>query len=173
MHADGDAPEPQAACGDSPGLGEALHRLGEDGRAGLRAMRDALQGLRILVAADVALARGALVRALVCAGLAVALGCSAWLLLMAAAIAALQAAGLSWLAALLAAALLSVAATVATALAAARYFEHTGMQATRRQVARLGLGALDELMRGIDGEGGRDEDAAACAQAQESPGPRP
>lgn len=152
-----DATDGASASGATrtPDIGEALRLLGEDGRAGLRSARDALQALRVLVAADFALARGALVRALACVALAVAFGGSAWLLLMAAMIAAMQAAGLSWLASLLAAALLSIAVTVAAGIAAARYFSHSGMQATRRLCARLGLGALDELMRGLD-----DEDAA-------------
>lgn len=157
-----DAPADRAQAGAStPDVGEALRLLGEDGRAGLRAARDTLQALRILVAADVALARGALVRALVCTCVAVAFGGSAWLLLMAALIAALQAAGLSWLAALLIAALLSIAITVTAGFAAARYFRHTGMQASRRQFARLGLGALDDLLRGIDRDG------------RDAPGPSP
>ncbi len=155
-----DAQESRARAGAAaPDVGEALRLLGEDGRAGLRAARDTLQALRILVTADFALARGALARALVCACVAVAFGGSAWLLLMAALIAALQAAGLSWLMALLLAALLSIVVTALAALAAARYFDHTGMQASRRQFARLGLGALDDLMRGID-----EDDAGASAK---------
>jgi hypothetical protein len=147
----GDAQADRARDGAAaPGVGEALRLLGEDGRAGLRAARDTLQALRILVTADFALARGALARALVCAGVAVAFGGSAWLLLMATLIAALQATGLSWLVSLLLAALLSIATTAIAALAAVRYFGHTGMHASRRQLARLGLSALDDLMRGFD-----------------------
>ncbi len=150
--------EPRQAAGEGAGTGQAdahvdtaagvadtLRALGSEGRAGLRATRDALKALRLLVAADIALARAALIRALVGVALAVIFGGSAWLLLMAALIAALQALGLSWLAALLVTALLSLAVTAASALAAMRYFEHSSMRASRRQLARLGLGALDEL----------------------------
>lgn len=134
-----------AEAGATAGVADSLRALNAEGRASLRATRDALKALRLLVVADIALARAALVRALVGIALAVIFGGSAWLLLMAALIAALQALGLSWLTALLATALLSLAVTVASALAARRYFEHSSMRATRRQLARLGLSALDEL----------------------------
>ncbi len=134
----------------SPGVSQTLHRLGEEGRATLRAGRATLRALRVLLAADFALARAAATRAAVCVALAVTFGGSAWLLLMAALIAALQALGLSWLGALLLAALLSLAATAAAAWGAVRYFGHTGMQASRRQLSRLGLDALEDLLGGLD-----------------------
>lgn len=145
-HAQHDRPR----AGPAPDVGETLRLLGEDGRATLRSARGTLHALRILIAADFALARGALARALVCACVAVAFGGSAWLLLMAALIAALKAFGLSWLLSMLVAALLSLAVTAIASVGALRYFKHTGMQATRRQFARLGLGALDDLMRDVD-----------------------
>lgn len=176
-----DARTDRARTGASaPDVGEALRLLGEDGRAGLRAARDTMQALRILVTADFALARGALVRALACVGLAIAFGGSAWLLLMASMIAALQATGLSWLVSLLLAALLSIAVTALAAFAAVRYFEHTGMHASRRQFARLGLGALDDLMRGFDEDDARkaagpasQNDDGAGADARPPQEPRP
>lgn len=153
--------EPRPADdGKAPGLGEAVHALGEDGRAALAAALDAAKALRILIAADVSLARSAFGRALAFTGMAIAFGGSSWLLLMAAMIAALQAAGLSWLAALLVAAGVSVGATAIVAVAAIRYFEHTRMQATRRQLARLGFGELARLMP----EPGSDESAADAAR---------
>lgn len=165
-HAQDDRPR----AGAAPDVGETLRLLGEDGRAGLRSARSTLHALRILIAADFALARGALARALVCACVAVAFGGSAWLLLMAALIAALKALGLSWLLSMLVAALLSLAVTALASLGALRYFKHTGMQATRRQFARMGLGALDDLMRGVDEE---DRDAAATASTASPEEPRP
>lgn len=165
-HAQGDRPR----AGAAPDVGETLRLLGEDSRAGLRSARSTLHALRILIAADFALARGALARALVCACVAVAFGGSAWLLLMAALIAALKALGLSWLLSMLVAALLSLAVTALASLGALRYFKHTGMQATRRQFARMGLGALDDLMRGVDDE---DGDAAAPASTASPEEPRP
>ena len=148
MRADGDAPgpEPTAKPQAPPDLGEALHALGADSRAGLKAASDSLKALRILVAADVSLARSAFGRALAFTGVAIAFGASAWMLLMAALIVAMQAAGLSWLVSLLIAAVLSLSVTVGSGMAAMRYFEHTRMQATRRQFARLGIGELADLM---------------------------
>ena len=49
MRADGDAPEePTAKPQAPPDLGEALHALGADSRAGLKAASDSLKALRIL-----------------------------------------------------------------------------------------------------------------------------
>ncbi|MEG2940826.1 MAG: phage holin family protein [Thermomonas sp.] len=148
MRADGDAPDPEPTAKPqaAPDLGEALHALGADGRAGLKAASESLKALRILVAADFSLARSAFGRTLALTGVAIAFGASAWLLLMAAMIAAMQSAGLSWVVSLLIAAALSIAVTVGAAYAAMRYFEHTRMQATRRQFARLGFGELADLL---------------------------
>ena len=68
-------------------LAEALKDLGTTGRAGLSAAGDAAKALRILVAADISLARSAFGRALALTAVAIAFGASAWLLLMAALIA--------------------------------------------------------------------------------------
>lgn len=148
MRAEGDAPgpEPTAKPEAAPDLGEALHALGADGRAGLKAAGESLKALRILVAADISLARSAFGRTLAFTAVAIAFGCSSWLLLMAAMIAAMQAAGISWLVSLLIAALLSIGVTAAAGYAAMRYFEHTRLKATRRQFARLGFGELADLM---------------------------
>ena len=134
----------------APDLAEALKDLGASGRAGLSAAGDAAKALRSLVAADIALARSALGRALAFAGVAIAFGASAWLLLMAAMIAALQSAGFSWLSALLLAALLSMAITAYAGWRAMHYFEHTRLKATRRQFARLGFGELADSMPDAD-----------------------
>ena len=69
---------------------------------------------------------------------------------MAAMVASLQAAGLSWLLSLLLAALLSLAITAAAGIAAMRYFDHTRLQATRRQFARLGFGELADFLPDAD-----------------------
>ena len=163
----GDAAAPGAdgtgAVNAAPGVSDTLHRLGDEGRATLRAGRDTLRALRVLLAADFALARAALTRAAVCVALAVTFGGSAWLLLMAALIAALQVLGLSWLGALLLAALLSLAVTAAAAWGAVRYFGHTGMQASRRQLSRLGLNALEDLLGGLDDDAARAPSPAAPA----------
>jgi len=100
------------------------------------------------------------VRLVEAAAVAIAFGASAWLLLMAALIAVLQSAGLSWLWASLLTALLSVAITLFAGWRAMRYFEHTRMQATRRQFARLGLGELADFMPDADSA----ESTAAAAE---------
>lgn len=166
MRADGDAPEePTAKPQAPPDLGEALHALGADSRAGLQAAGDSLKALRILLAADFALARSAFGRALAFTGVAIAFGASSWLLLMAAMIAAMRSAGLSWLVALLVAATLSIAITAGAVIAAMRYFEHTRMQATRRQFARLGFGELADLMPDPDSSESSADAAQRVAEA--------
>ena len=47
---------------------------------------------------------------------------------------------------LLLTAAISIAVTVCAGMLAIRYFEHTRLQATRRQLARLGIGELASLM---------------------------
>lgn len=141
-HADAAAHERAAA-----GIAEALRELGAGGRATLEAGRDAGKALRILLAADISLARSAFGRTLAFTAVAIAFGASAWLLLMATLVVGLsRGLGWSWPLALLATAGLSVAVTVAAAWRALRYFEHTRLQATRRQLARLGIGELSGLM---------------------------
>lgn len=137
-HRDGDpGPAPEAA----PEFAESLRQVGAAGRASAGAARDALQALRALVAADLALARSAFGRSLACAGLAIAFGGSAWLLLVTALMAWLaQDLGWPWSRALLLAAGLSLAVAGLAAWRAVRYFDHTRLAATRRQLARLGLG---------------------------------
>ncbi len=167
MRADGDAPDTEQANA-TPGIEEALRGLREEGRAGLKAASDVAKALRILVAADISLARSAFGRTLALTGVAIAFGGSSWLLLMAAMIAAMQSAGLSWVVALLIAALLSVAITAGAGYAAMRYFEHTRLQATRRQFARLGFGELADFMP--DPEDSESAKAAAERVAEATDG---
>lgn len=168
MRADGDAPGTEApkAAADAPGLEQAWRDLRADGRAGLKAASDVAKALRILVAADIALARSAFGRTLAFTAVAIAFGASSWLLLMAAMIAAMQSAGLSWLVALLIAAALSIAITLAAGIAAMRYFEHTRLQATRRQFARLGFGELADVMPDADSHESSANAAERVAAAQ-------
>jgi len=144
---------------DTPGIDEIVRELGAAGSATFQAGREAGKALRILVAADISLARSAFGRSLAFSGVAVALGASAWLLLMAA-LAAWLANGLGWpwSVALLLPAALSLAFAAAAAWSAMRYFEHTRMKATRRQLARLGIGELSGLV----------PDAASAQSAEEA-----
>jgi hypothetical protein len=130
-----------------PGIGESVRQLGENGRATWKAGRDAAKALRLLVAADVSLARSAFGRTLACTGIAIAFGGSAWLLLMAGLVAWLSLGlGWSWPLSLLLTGLVSLALAALGGWGAMRYFEHTRLQATRRQLARLGVGELSKLM---------------------------
>ena len=130
-----------------PSIDDAVRELRDTGKATLSAGRDAGKALRILLSADVSLARSAFGRTLAFTGVAIAFGASAWLLLMAALVTWLGAGlGMPWsLAMLLTAVLSAVAAAVGTWIAM-RYFEHTRMKASRRQLARLGFGELAALM---------------------------
>lgn len=131
----------------APDLLEAVRQLGETGRAGLGAATEAAKAMRSLVTADISLARSAFGRSLAFSGMAVASGASAWMLLMGALVALLNgAAGFSWLVALLIPALLSLLVAGVAAWQAMRYFEHTRLQATRRQLARLGIGEMSDFM---------------------------
>lgn len=143
---DAGAGEEDAAAQAAPDLLESLRQLGDTGRAGLGAAGDTAKALRSLVAADISLARSALGRALALMGVAIAFGGSAWLLLMATLIVFLsRTLGVPWSLALLLTALLSLAVTAWAGWQAVRYFEHTRMQATRRQLARLGIGELADV----------------------------
>lgn len=129
-----------------PDLRETLRQVIAAGRASTGAFSDAGKAFRSLVTADISLARSAFGRSIAFVGLAVAFGASAWLLLMASVIVFLRTqAGLSWTVAMLACAGLSLAVTLLCAWYAARYFEHTRLKATRRQLARLGMGELADF----------------------------
>ena len=129
----------------APDLQESLRQVMGAGRSSLGAFSDASKAFRGLVVADISLARSAFGRSLAFAGLAVAFGASAWLLIMATAIAFLRARGLSWPGAMIACAVLSLLVCGLAAWQAMRYFEHTRLQASRRQLARLGLGELADF----------------------------
>ncbi|WP_447937682.1 phage holin family protein [Thermomonas fusca] len=181
MHANEDAPQApprgapasDAPAADAPGIEETLRGLRDEGRAGLKAAGDAAKALRILLAADISLARSAFGRTLAFTGVAIAFGASSWLLLMAAMVAAMQVAGLSWMLALLIAAALSIGATVAATWAAIHYFEHTRMKATRRQLARLGIGELADFMPDAGGVQSSEAAAERVAEAEAQTGAPP
>ncbi|WP_199268734.1 phage holin family protein [Cognatiluteimonas profundi] len=149
MSAAGDGADRDTGDGreDVAGIEEALRALGDTGRATWSAGRDASKAFRILLAADVSLARSAFGRTLAFTGVAIAFGASAWLLLMGALVAWLSTGlGWAWSLSLLLTAVLSIAATAAAGWGAMWYFEHTRLQATRRQLARLGIGELAGFM---------------------------
>lgn len=145
--ADRDQREPAPSASPSPGIDDAMRELGATGRATWTAGRDASKAFRILLAADVSLARSAFGRTLAFTGVAIAFGASAWLLLMAALVAWFSLGlGWAWSLSLLLVAALSSVITVIGGTMAMRYFDHTRLQATRRQLARLGIGELAGFM---------------------------
>ena len=145
---------------DLHGIEDSLRELGATGRATWDAGRDAAKAFRILVSADISLARSAFGRTLAFTGVAIAFGASAWLLLMAALIAWLSLGlGWAWAFSLLLTSALSIVVTVIGGWMAMRYFEHTRLQATRRQLARLGIGELSGFMP--DAGSGVSTEAAA------------
>ena len=152
----------------APRIDELVRELGATGSATVQAGREAGKALRIMVAADVSLARSAFGRSIAFSGAAIALGASAWLLLMAALVLWLnRGAGLAWSLSLLVPALLSLIGAALAGWMATRYFEHTRMKATRRQLARLGFGELAGLIPDA-GSGESAEDAAEeVAEASE------
>ncbi len=149
---------PEAEAGNppdpTPGAPDILASLREVGSAAKATVREAgssASALRTLVAADFSLARSAFGRTLAFTGVAIVFGASAWLLLMAALIVFLSVQlGLPWSASMLGTALLSGAGVYFAARKAEKYFDHTRMQATRRQLARLGIGELAQLAPDAD-----------------------
>ena len=167
-----DAPDGPAAdaAAPAPDIAEALRQFGATGRATWSAGREAATALRVLVSADISLARSAIGRTLAFTAIGIAFGASAWLLLMATLIVWLSLGlGWAWSLSLLLAAALSTAACGFAGWRAMRYFEHTRLQATRRQLARLGIGELSGLMpdagSGASGEAAAEQ-VSAAADAQ-------
>ena len=138
---------PGASAGDEPQgdtkpphLDESVRRVGAAGKATLASAKDTGRALRRLISADLALARSALGRALGWVAVGIVFGASAWLLVVGALIAVLQRLGWSWLQSLSFAAVLSSAVTAIAVWRTIHYFECAGLHATRRQLARLGIG---------------------------------
>lgn len=126
-----------------PELLSSLRELLRASGATWGAAREALTALRILVQADISLARSAFGRTLALTGVAIAAGGTTWLLLMAALMVVLsRQLGLPWSVSLLICAVLSGAITGWAIWRAQKYFADTRLRATRRQLARLGVGEL-------------------------------
>lgn len=141
------SPEPgKPSDADAPDLGESLREVGGAARAGLKEAGKTAKAFRALVAADVSLARSAMGRTLAMTGVAIVFGASCWLFLMATLVVFLtRQLGLPWAVSMLLAALASGAVASWAVWRADFYFDHTRMQATRRQLARLGIGELAEF----------------------------
>lgn len=162
----------QADATSGPDIAEAFREFSASGRAGWKAANDVAKALRILIAADFALARSAFGRTLAMTGVAIAFGASSWLLLMAALVIWLtRGLGWSWSLSLLLTALMSCVATAVAGWMATRYFEHTRMQATRRQFARLGMGELADFMPDADSHESTEAAAERVADATSATDP--
>ncbi len=129
----------QRAPGEAPHLDESIRRIRAAATETFTSGLDSGRALRKLVAADMALSRSALGRALAWSAVSVVFGASAWLLAMGAAIALLQSWGLSWLASISIATLISLVVTAIAAWRVSVFFDYAGMHATRRQLGRLGM----------------------------------
>ena len=124
---------------------ESFRQVGSTGQAGLAGVRDATKAMRTLVSADVSLARSAFGRTLAFTAIAIVFGVVAGLMLTAALVVGLsRGLGMPFWASLLLIGVLCALATWFAGWRAMRYFEHTRMKATRRQLARLGIGELSE-----------------------------
>jgi len=162
--ADGDAAG--SRVDDAADLKATIDQISASGRASYKAAKDVATALRILVFADISLARSAFGRTLAFTGVAIAFGASAWLLLMSTLIAWLSLGlGWAWSLSLLLTAGLSVVVTVAAGFMAMRYFEHTRLQATRRQLARLGVGELADMMPDAGSHESSEDAAVRVADA--------
>lgn len=129
------APAPGAA---GP-LGDDARAVLDAARATARAHVDGLQALRKLFAAEVGLARDALVVALVWLLVATVLLGTAYLLLTALVVSGLRALGASWPLAIALPMLLSTAVAVFGVLRAKAMLHHADFEGTRRQL-KLGFG---------------------------------
>lgn len=140
-----------------PHLDESVRRIGAAGRATLDSALDTSRALRKLVSADLVLARSALGRALAWVAVAIVFGASALLLTMGMLTALLHAQGLSWLTSFAICAAVNLLITVLAAWRVSVFFDHAGLHATRRQLARFGIGG---------GHEDKDEDdAGTCDNA--------
>ena len=130
----------------SPRIEESLRQVRDAGRSVWQAGGDASKAFRTLLAADISLARSAFGRTLALTGVAITFGASGWLLMMAALIVGMsRGLGMPWAVSMVICAVISLIAAAVAAWYGQRYFEHTRLQATRRQLARLGIGELAEF----------------------------
>ncbi len=139
-----DTPDTPPESSQSPDFLEAFRQVGESGQASLRAGLASLKALRSLFTAELALARGALGRSLAFTAVAIVAGAVGGLLLTATLVALLVKFGLSIWLALLSVGLFCLVIAGLCGWLAMRYFAHTRFRATRRQLARLGLGDDDD-----------------------------
>lgn len=130
----------QDAKPKTPPLDESLRGLADTGSKLFRSAWDTFRAFRALIVADLALSRSAAGRVLVLAAIGTALGASTWLFGMGLLVVILRSFELPWWAAVAIPTGLSLIGTLLCGWLALRAFELTRFQATRRQLAKLGIG---------------------------------
>lgn len=129
------------SSGAPPDLGLAAKQLGQAGVEVGRSAWDVLRLFRTLFAADLSLSRSAFGLTLAWAGGAIALGASAWLLTMTLLVLWLQASGwVGWVGAVTIPAIVSAIGAGFCVWRAVEVFGDTRLDATRRQLEKLGMG---------------------------------
>ena len=139
-------PHAPDSSSDAPPLDEAARRIGAAGKALGMELWTAVRAFRALFMAELALSRSAILRVLVLATIGTALGGTAWLYLMAMGVLGLQALGLPWWVAVGIPALVSLLGAAVCVWLALRALDDTQFKATRRQLARFGIGDDPELI---------------------------
>lgn len=124
----------------TPPIDESVRRIADAGSALAGSAVGTFKAFRALVVADLALSRSAAGRVMVLAAVGTALGASAWLFGMVLLVLVLRSFGLGWSVAVAVPTGLSLAGTALCAWFALRAFELTRFQATRRQLAKIGIG---------------------------------
>lgn len=131
---------PSGPSSEEPSLDEAVRQIGAAGKTLGTELWGVGTAFRDLFMADLALSRSALLRVLALSGLSVVLGTTAWLYLMAMGVLGLRAMGLPWWVAVGAPALVSLLGMALCVWLALRALDDSRFNATRRQLARFGIG---------------------------------
>ena len=126
--------------GAPPPLDEAARRIADAGSALAGSVLGTFKAFRALIVAYLALSRSAAGRVLVLGAIGTVLGVSAWLFGMVLLVVALRALELDWWVAVAIPTALSAIGTGVCFWLALRAFELTRFQATRRQLAKIGIG---------------------------------
>lgn len=133
--------------GDPPELAQAAKLLGQAGIEVGRSAWESVRHLRTLFAADLSLSRSAFGLTLAWAGAGIALGASAWLMLMTLVVLWLQSSGwVGWVGAVTLPAIVSAAGAALCVWKAVQVFGDTRLDATRRQLEKLGMAEDPEKM---------------------------
>jgi uncharacterized membrane protein YqjE len=126
--------------GNPPDVAQAAKLLGQAGVEVGRSAWEAMRHLRTLFAADLSLSRSAFGMTLAWAGAGIALGASAWLFFMTLLVLWLQSTGwVGWVGAVTLPAVVSAIGAAICVWRAVDVFGDTRLDATRRQLEKLGM----------------------------------